>query len=49
VPWFNNASTFMLFASGIGGAGAILSTVAKAHLERRRVHATLLVSRPAKA
>ena len=44
VPWFKNSSTVMLFASGIGGAGAILYTVAKAHLERQRVHATLLVS-----
>ena len=45
--WFNRASTVMLFAAGIGGAGMILVQVAKAHIERQRIHTTLLVSRSA--
>jgi uncharacterized protein len=45
--WFNLGSTVMLFAAGIGGAGMILASVARAHLERQRIHTTLLVSRPA--
>ena len=44
--WLNGGSTAMLFVSGIGGAAYILYQVAKAHRERRRIHATLLVSRP---
>ena len=45
--WFNLGSTVMLFAAGIGGAGMILASVAKAHIERQKIHTTLLVSRPA--
>jgi uncharacterized protein len=45
--WFNLGSTVMLFTAGIGGAGMILASVAKAHLERQKIHTTLLVSRPA--
>ena len=45
--WFNRGSTVMLFAAGIGGAGMILFQVAKAHIERQRIHTTLLVSPPA--
>jgi uncharacterized membrane protein YfcA len=44
--WFKGASTVTLFGAGIGGAALILYNVAKAHLRRRRVHASLLV-RPA--
>jgi uncharacterized membrane protein YfcA len=44
--WLNGGSTAMLFISGIGGASFILYQVAKAHLQRRRIHTTLLVSRP---
>jgi len=44
--WFNHGSTVMLFSAGIGGAGMILYSVAKAHIERRKIHTTLLVSRP---
>ncbi len=46
-PWFKRASTATLFASGIAGAALILYNVAKAHIERRRIHTTMLVSRPA--
>jgi uncharacterized membrane protein YfcA len=45
--WLNRGSTVMLFAAGIGGAGMILFQVAKAHIERQRIHTTLLVSRSA--
>jgi uncharacterized membrane protein YfcA len=45
--WLNRGSTHMIFAAGIGGAGLILFHVAKAHAERRRLHTTLLVRRPA--
>jgi uncharacterized membrane protein YfcA len=45
--WLNRGSTVMLFAAGIGGAGLILFNVAKAHIERQRIHTTLLVRRPA--
>ncbi len=45
--WFNRSSTVTLFAAGIAGAGLILYNVAKAHSERRRIHTTLQVSRPA--
>jgi hypothetical protein len=45
--WFKGASTVTLFAAGISGAAVILYKVAKANLERRRVHATLLVNAPA--
>lgn len=41
----NVASTVTLFAAGIGGAALILYNVAKAHMERRRIHTTLLESR----
>jgi uncharacterized membrane protein YfcA len=44
--WLNGGSTVMLFAAGIGGAGMILVKVAKAHIERQRIHTTLLVRRP---
>jgi uncharacterized membrane protein YfcA len=40
------ASTVTLFASGLFGAGLILYNVAKAHIERRRIHTALLESRP---
>jgi len=40
----NVVSTVTLFAAGIAGAALILVNVAKAHLERRRIHTTLLVS-----
>ena len=43
VPWRKGASTAILFAAGIGGASLVLYHVARATLERRRVHATLLV------
>ena len=46
-PWFNGASTAMLFAAGLGGAGLILFHVVKARLAQRRLHDTLRVSRPA--
>jgi hypothetical protein len=36
----------LLFAAGISGALAILYNVIKAHAERRKIHTTLLVSRP---
>ncbi len=42
-------STILLFSAGIGGAGLILYFVFKAHAERRRIHATLLFSRPTQA
>lgn len=45
--WLNRGSTVMLFAAGIGGAGMILVQVARAHIERQKIHTTLLVSRPA--
>jgi uncharacterized membrane protein YfcA len=45
--WLNRGSTVTLFAAGIGGAGLILVQVAKAHIERRRIQTTLLVTRPA--
>jgi uncharacterized membrane protein YfcA len=45
-PWLKGGSTIMLFVAGIGGAGTILWNVAKANIERRRIHATLLVSHP---
>jgi uncharacterized membrane protein YfcA len=44
--WFKGASTAMLFAAGFGGAGLILTTVIRAHLEQRRLRGTLLASRP---
>ncbi len=44
--WLNGSSTVMLFAAGIGGAGMILVNVARAHIERQRIHTTLLVRRP---
>ena len=44
--WFNVGSSAMLFAAGVGGAGLILVKVARAHSEQRKVHTTLLVSRP---
>ena len=44
--WLNGFSATMLFVSGIGGAGLILYNVMKAHLARRRIQTTLLVSRP---
>ena len=44
--WFNRGSTVLLFTAGIGGAGMILYKVARAHVERQRIHTTLLVSRP---
>ncbi len=44
--WLNGGSTVMLFAAGIGGAGTILVNVARAHIERQRIHTTLLVRRP---
>jgi hypothetical protein len=43
---FNGSSTVLLFAAGISGALAILYNVIKAHAERRKIHTTLLVSRP---
>ncbi len=43
VPWLKGGSTAILFAAGIGGAALVLYHVVKATLERRRVHATLLV------
>ncbi len=43
-PWLKGASTVILFAAGIAGAVVILYKVTNAHLARRRVHATLLVS-----
>jgi len=46
-PLLKVASTVTLFAAGIAGAALILYNVAKAHLERRRIHTTLLESRPA--
>jgi uncharacterized membrane protein YfcA len=42
--WFKVASTVTLFGAGISGAALILYNVARAHLRRRRVHASLLVS-----
>jgi hypothetical protein len=44
-PWWKNGSTVMLFAAGLGGAGIILSSVARAHVQRRKIHTTLQVSR----
>ncbi len=44
---FKIASTVTLFAAGIAGAVVILYNVATAHMERRRIHTTLLESRPA--
>lgn len=46
-PWLKGASTAILFAAGLGGAGLVLFHVVRATLERRKVHATLLVRRPA--
>jgi len=46
VPWLKGGSTAILFAAGIGGASLVLYHVVKATLERRRVHATLLVRTP---
>lgn len=45
-PWFNGASTAMLFAAGLGGAGLILINVVQARLAQRRIHSTLRISRP---
>ncbi len=45
-PWLKLGSTVTLFAAGIAGAALILYNVAKAHIERRKIHTTLLVSRP---
>jgi uncharacterized membrane protein YfcA len=45
--WLNRGSTILLFAAGIGGAGAVLLQVARAHIERQRIQTTLLVRRPA--
>jgi uncharacterized membrane protein YfcA len=45
--WFKRGSTTTLFAAGIAGAALILYNVGKAHIERRRIHTTLLVSAPA--
>lgn len=42
-PWFKGGSTAILFAAGIGGAGFILVQVVRATIERRKVHATLLI------
>ena len=46
-PWLKGTSTAILFAAGLGGAGLIMFYVVRATLERRKVHATLLVRRPA--
>jgi uncharacterized protein len=45
-PWFKGASTAMLFAAGLGGAGLILANVIRAHRAQRRLQSTLLVARP---
>ncbi len=45
--WFKRGSTVTLFAAGIAGAALILYNVGKAHIERRRIHTTLLVTAPA--
>ncbi len=45
-PWLKGASTAILFAAGVGGAGLVLFYVVKATLERRKVHATLLIRKP---
>ncbi len=44
---FKLGSTVTLFTAGIAGAALILYNVAKAHSERRKIHTTLQVSRPA--
>jgi hypothetical protein len=43
--WLNTTSTVVLFTAGIGGALMILYKVAMAHLERQRIHTTLLVTK----
>jgi uncharacterized protein len=43
--YFNSASKFFLFASGIGGALVILLQVIRAYRQRRRLQKTLLVVR----
>ena len=44
-PYFNVASKFFLFASGISGALVILGKVVQAYMQRRKIQKTLLVHR----
>jgi uncharacterized membrane protein YfcA len=41
--YFNGASKFLLFASGLIGAGVILVQVVRAYVRRRRMYATIVV------
>jgi uncharacterized membrane protein YfcA len=43
--YFNSASKFFLFASGISGAGVILMKVIHAYRQRRKIQKTLLVTK----
>jgi hypothetical protein len=45
-PWFNNASKYLLFASGITGVIVILANVIRAYSARKKIHLTLAFSRP---
>ena len=44
-PWFNNASKYLLFASGIAGVIVILANVIRAYSARKKIHMTLAFSR----
>jgi hypothetical protein len=44
-PWFNNASKYLLFASGISGVVVILYNVFKAYWARKKIHLTLSFGR----
>ncbi len=45
-PWFNNASKYLLFASGLAGVIVILASVIRAYSARKKIHMTLAFSRP---
>jgi uncharacterized protein len=44
-PWFNNASKYLLFASGITGVVMILANVLRAYRTRKKIHLTLTYSK----
>ena len=46
-PWFNNASKYVLFISGISGVIMILIKVFRAYSARKKIHLTLAYSRTA--
>ena len=47
--YFNIASKFFLFASGISGALVILAKVVHAYLHRRKIQKTLLIHKSEKS